>query len=400
MKKTIIKTFKYRIYPNKSQQEIINKHFGCCRFVYNYFLNERKNFYLNHKEDEKKSLNYYDNCKELTEIKKKTEYNWLTETNSQSLQQSLRHLDVAYNKFFRKESQFPRFKSKRDKQSFTVPQKFYIKNNKLHIPKIKTGIDIILHRPLIGRLLNATISKNKVNQYFVCIVCETEHEVLQQNENIVGLDLGIKDLVITSNGKKYENLKIYQQYEKKLKYKQRQVSKKKKGSNNRKKAIFKLARVHNKIKNIRENHLHQISHEIIHENQVIISEDLAIANMLKNHKLAKAISNCSWGELIRQFSYKSEWNDREYIKINRFFPSSKTCNVCGFILEKLDLNIREWICPQCNSVHDRDINAATNIKNQGLNIKNCGLGIKSQDKQKQVEASAGVESMKPKTLTH
>lgn len=395
MKKTVIKTFKYRLYPNKAQQEMLNKHFGCCRFLYNYFLNERKNFYLDHKEDEKKSLNYYDNARTLTVLKTKQEYNWLNETNSQSLQQSLRHLDIAYNKFFRKESQFPRFKSKHSKQSFTIPQNFYVKDDKLHIPKLKTGIDIVLHRPITGRLLHATISKNKVNQYFISITSETEHEILKRNENIIGLDLGIKDLVITSEGKKYENIKVYQTREKKIKFNQRQTSKKKKGSNSRNKQQFKLARVHNKVANIRANHLHQISHEIIHENQVIISEDLAVANMLKNHCLAKSISNCSWGELIRQFSYKSGWNDREYIKINRFFPSSKTCNICGFILEELNLNIREWTCPKCNTVHDRDKNAAINIKNQGLNIKNCGLGTKSQYKQKSVEASAVVESMKP-----
>lgn len=394
--KTVVKSFKYRLYPNKSQQEILGKHFGCCRFLYNYFLNERKDYYLNHKEEEKKTLTYYDNASQLTEMKQKEDFKWLNDVNSQSLQQSIRHLDIAYNNFFRKQSMFPRFKAKKGEQSFTVPQNFKIKENKLFIPKLKSGIEIVLHRPFSGKLLSATISKNPCNQYFVSITAETEHEILPKNDNIIGLDLGIKDLVITSNGKKYENLKTYQIYEKKLKFNQRQLSKKKKGSNSRKRQQFKLAMVHNKIKNIRANHLHQISHEIVSENQTIISENLAVANMLKNHCLAKSISNCSWGELIRQLDYKSDWNNRTYIQVDRFFPSSKTCSNCGFILDPLSLDTRVWECPKCHTVHDRDENAAKNIRTQGMNLINkTGLGTKSVYKQKQVEPLRLREAVKP-----
>ncbi len=397
--KKVIKTFKYRIYPNKEQQEILSKHFGCCRFIYNYFLNERKEYYLTHKDTEKKTLNYYDNAMFLPQLKEKDEFKWLKKVNAQSLQQSLRYLDEAYNRFFRRQANYPKFKSKNEKQSFVIPQNFRIEENKLHIPRLKTGIKVIIDRPLTGKPCSATISKNKVNQYHVSITTETEHEILPQNKNIVGIDLGIKTLVTTSNGKKYENLKTYHQYEKKLKYAQRQVSKKKKGSNSRKKAIFKLSRIHNKIKNIRENHLHQISHQIISENQVIISEDLSVANMLKNHKLAKSIQSASWGELIRQLNYKAEWNERLYIKVDRFFPSSKMCSCCGFIINELPLNIREWKCPKCETIHDRDVNAARNIEIQGMNLINqTGCGMQSVYKQKLVEALAGAKSMKPDVI--
>jgi putative transposase len=228
MKKIVIKTFKYRIYPKKEQQVFLIKHFGCCRFVYNYFLNQRKSYYLNNKKEKKKTLNYYDNAKQLIIIKGTEEFKWLKEVNSQSILQSLKYLDSAYIKFFKKKAMFPQFKSKRDKQSFAIPQSFKVKENKLFIPKLKSGIEIVLHRPLTGKMLFATISKNPCNQYFVSITCETEYEVLPQNGNTVGLDLGIKDLVITSDGKKYENLKVYQKYEKKLKFNQRQISKKRK----------------------------------------------------------------------------------------------------------------------------------------------------------------------------
>jgi len=385
----VTKTFKYRCYPTKNQRVLLAKHFGSKRFVYNYFLNERKSLYLKNKE----TLNYYDNAKSLTALKQDEQYEWLNEINSQTLQAALRDLDTAYNKFFRKQSRFPHFKAKHSKQSFRVPQFVKYENEELKIPKFKQPIKVHEDRPLTGKILFATLSKKPSGKYFVSITVETEHIPYISTNKQVGVDLGIKDLAICSDGTKYSNIKTTNNHKNKLTYEQRQLSKKAKGSNSRWRQRVRVARIHERIFNIRHNHLHQVSSSIVRENQTICMESLAVVNMMKNHCLAKAIADVSWGELIRQIKYKSEWNERAFIQIDRFFPSSKTCNKCKFIKDGLTLKDRKWICPSCGSELDRDINAAKNILEQGLRIYNSGLGTKSESKQKREEASPLGESM-------
>lgn len=231
------------------------------------------------------------------------------------------------------------------------------------------GLKQKIHRKFTGKIKSATISQIPSGKYFVSILVETEHIPMRENNNSVGIDLGIKDLLITSDGEKIDNIRATKKYEDKLAKEQRKLFHKAKGSKNWNKQRIKIARIHEKIHNTRIDHLHKISHHLISENQVIVSEDLAVSNMVKNHNLAKAISDCGWYELTRQLTYKAEWNGRTYIKIGRYVPSSQTCNVCGFVnKDTKDLSIREWICHQCGTVHNRDVNAAINILNEGMRM--------------------------------
>jgi putative transposase len=390
----VTKTFKYRIYPTEDQKILLSKHFGSKRFVWNHFLNMRKEVYL----ENNTNLTYYDNAKSLTELKKQNEFSWLKEVNSQSIQASLRDLEVAYNNFFSKRGKFPRFKSRKDKQSFRIPQSTKYENGELNIPKFKKSIKVREDRPLTGKILFSTISKSPSGKYFVAITCETNHIPYEKNKNEVGIDLGIKDLAICSDGKIFPNIKNTKKYSKKLSYEQRQLSKKKKGSASKDRQRIKVARVHEKISNSRKNHIHQITTQIVRENQTICIEDLAVANMVKNHKLAKSLSDCSFGEFVRQLNYKSEWNGRDLIMIDRFFPSSKTCNKCKFVNQDLTLKDRIWDCPSCGSKLDRDLNASNNILEQGLKIYS-GCGTQSELKEKREEASPLGESMSHETPT-
>ena len=392
--KIIYRSYKFKIYPDTDQILLLAKHFGACRFVYNHYLNTGKESYL----EDKLSLNYYDNANDLTKLKKESGFDWLKEICAQSLQSSLRNLDVAYNKFFRKQSKFPRFKSKYDKQSFTVPQFVFIKNGKLRIPKFKGGINMNLHREPEGRILFATISKSTTGKYYVSITCEMKFQPFEKTGSKVGIDTGIKDLAILSDGKVYENIKTLKRRLKKLKYNQRQLSKKQKGSTARNRQKIKLAKVHEKICNIRKDYLHKVSTEIIKNHDVICIEDLAVKNLMKNHNLAQAFSDVSLGTFYGMLEYKSKWNDKIVVKIDRFFPSSKTCNVCNYINQDLTLKDREWVCPSCNTVHDRDLNASINIKKQGLKILS-GSGTESDIKQKHSEALPVGESMTYETQT-
>jgi len=363
--------YKFRIYPNEEQKVLLSKHFGCVRFTWNYFLNQRKEYYLKNKEEIeakriKGNLNYYDNAKELTLLKKKEEYKWLNECNSQSLQACLKHLDSAYKMFFRKTHKFPQFKSKDKKQSFTIPQHFKIENNKIYFPKFKEGIKVKSHRRLEGKFVVATLSKNPKGSYYIAIITKKEIEAKKELTTQVGIDLGIKDFAILSNGKVYQNQKSLRKQESKLKFLQQRLSKKVKGSTNRSKARKRVSALHQKIRNSRIDYIHKISNEITNENQVICLENLAVANMMKNHKLAKSIADVSWHEFKRQLEYKCKWKGRDLIIIDRFFPSSKTCNSCGFVNSDLTLKDRTWKCPSCNTDLDRDLNASKNILMQGI----------------------------------
>ena len=363
----MLKAYKYRIYPNKAQATLIQKTFGCCRFVYNQTLAYRKNQY----ETEKKSMSKMD-CNNHVNRVLKHDYEWLKEVDKFALTNAIYSMDNAYQRFFKLHAGYPKFRSKHsNRRSYTTcitgtNIKVLFDENKIQLPKLKL-VRARLSRPFIGQIKQATVSQTPTGKYFVSVLVETEHKPLPSTDKTIGVDLGIKDLLITSDGKKYDNKRIIKQYEDKLSRAQRRLSRKVKGSNNYNKQRIKVARIHEKIHNARIDYLHKITHKLISENQVIVSEDLAVSNMVQNHNLAKAISDCGWYELTRQLAYKAEWNNRKYIKIGRFVASSQTCHVCGHINpETKDLSVREWDCPQCGAHHDRDINAAINILNEGL----------------------------------
>lgn len=370
MEKKIHKSYKYRIYPTKEQETFLLKHFGSVRFVYNYFLAQRIQQY----QQTGKSDNYYTQAKHLTKLKKQQEYNWLKEINSQTLQSALSNLETAYVNFFSGKSKFPRFKKKTQKNSFCVPQFVKIENNKIYIPKLKklNGIKFIQHRPLQGKILFATFSKTPTNKYFVSVTVEQDYNSKQPTKKEIGIDLGIKDLIITSNGNKFKNHKFISKYSKKLKRAQQHLSRKQKGSNRYKKQRLKVALIHEKIHNCRLDNLHKVSHYLVMKNDVVYMENLNVKGMLKNHKLAKSISDCSWSELKRQLQYKGHWDNTYIHEIFRFYPSSKTCSNCGHIMDKMSLDVREWTCSKCGKHHDRDVNAAINILQEGKRELSAG----------------------------
>lgn len=311
-------------------------------------------------------------CNNYVTRELKRDYEWLKEVDKFALTNAVYSMDNAYQRFFKSRFGYPKFRSKHDhKQSYTTcitgtNIKVLFDQNKIQLPKLKL-VKARLSRPFYGQIKNATVSQTPSGKYFVSITVETEHEPLPSTGSMIGIDLGIKDLLITSNGEKFDNKRIIKQYEDKLTRAQRRLSRKVKGSNNYNKQRIKVARIHEKIHNTRVDYLHKISHRLISENQVIVSEDLAVSNMVQNHNLAKAISDCGWYELTRQLTYKAEWNNRKYIKIGRFVASSQMCRVCGYINpETKDLSVREWTCPKCGATHDRDINAAINILNEGV----------------------------------
>ena len=364
----MLKSYKYKIKPNKDQIVLLNKHFGAIRFAYNYFLNERRVEY----ETNKQTLNYNDNSSALTKLKKQEEYSWLKEINSQSLQHSLKGLDDAYNSFFKKRTGFPKFKSKHTKNSVKVPQYVKVEDGKLIVPKFKDPINIIQDRKFKGEIRQCTLSKTPTGEYFVSILVEGDHKKFEKSGNQVGIDLGIKDFLITSDGYKYKNNRYTKNYAKKLKEYQQHLSRKVKGSNNYKEQKLKVATIHKKITNSRIDNLHKVSTELVKKYDTIFIEDLNIKGMVKNHKLSKHISDASWGKFVTLLEYKALWNDKEIVKIDRFFPSSKQCSCCGYINQNLDLSIREWTCPSCKTKLDRDLNASKNILKEGIKIISLG----------------------------
>jgi putative transposase len=355
----MFKSLKYRLYPTNSQKELISKHIGSSRFVYNLALETKTTAYLGNKHN----FSPFDLIKQLPDLKKECE--WLKDVNSQSLQQSIQNMDIAFKKFF-KGSGFPKYKSKhRGNKSFAIPQNVSVKDNRLIIPKFKEGIEIILHRSINGKIKSATISITPTGKYFVSILTDTNTQVPDKyiitKENTIGIDLGIKNFAITSEGELFENPKNLRKIQSKLKYAQRKYSK-----NKGKRTKQYIALLHEKVVNKRKDFLHKISTKLIRENQTIAIEDLNISGMLKNHNLAQAISDVSWSTFVSMLEYKAEWNGNNIIKIGRFAPSSKTCSCCGNINKELKLKDREWVCNNCNSILDRDINASINIKNFAL----------------------------------
>ena len=368
----MFRAYKYRLYPTNSQKELIHKHCGSVRFLYNLALETKTTAYLGNKVN----LSRYDLQKQLVELKK--ELPWLKETNSQSLQSALINLDEAYNKFF-KGAGFPKFKKKTNGGSFAVPQNVIVENDLLIIPKFKEGIKMSLHRPTKGIIKSATISVTPTGKYFVSILCDTKEELptkapIKENTTI-GVDLGIKDFCITSEGEVFENPKYLRKAQSKLKYVQRKYSKYK-----GKRTKRKLAKLHENVVNKRKDFLHKVSTQLIRENQTIAIETLAVKNMVKNHNLAQAISDVSWSTFVSMLEYKADWYGKNILRIGQFAPSSKTCSNCGTINKELQLKDREWTCSNCSSVLDRDVNAAINIKSFALKNNLSGEHtLKNQD---------------------
>ena len=360
------KAIKYRIYPNKEQQNLINQTLGCCRLVYNIGLDIRNKAFENGEK-----VNYSKTCAMLTELKRTDEFSFLRDVDAVALQQSLRDLDQGFINFFQKRARHPRFKSKHNNhQSYrTMSQKNnirivgkYIKLPKLGYIKIKQSMEV-------GHINNATIKRTPTGKYFVVLNVDFEPELKQNNGSSIGIDVGIKEFYSDSNGNVVPNPKFLEKSLKKLSREQRRLSRKKKGSNNRNKQRIRVARVYEKITNQRNDFLQKISTMLISENQVICIEDLKIKNMVRNHKLARCINSVSWGKFFGMLEYKANWYGNEIIKIPTMYPSSQTCSCCGYKNPLVkNLAVRKWECPSCHTKHDRDTNASINILNKGLSV--------------------------------
>jgi len=364
------KAFKFRLLPTKEQEVLLAKHFGCSRFIYNHFLAEKQKHYL----ENKTTLNFNQCAGNLVAKKKEGGFEWLKEVNSQVLISTLMNLETAYGNFFRKKSKFPRFKSKKNKNSFQIPQHVSLRDkNIVQVPKFKEGLMFVKHRELKGEIKSATISKNPSGKYYISILCVVEKPNTHKKTNkSIGIDLGLKDFLITSEGQRYCNPKFTKKYEIKLAKKQRILSRKEKGSKGRDKARLSVAKVHEKITNSRNDMQHKVSSKLVRDYDLIAIEDLNVKGMVKNHKLAKAISDVAWSSFVTKLKYKAEWNGKEVIVIDRFYPSSKTCSCCDHIKENLSLDERSWTCSKCNTIHDRDVNASKNILRRALAIQSAG----------------------------
>ena len=354
--------FKYRIYPNSEQKVFFAKCFGCVRFFYNKSLSDMNEIYK-----------ITGKFKNITPASYKEDYSFLKEVDSLALSNAQLNRNTAFKAFFSHKSGFPKFKSKRNDQSYTtnmVNGNIKISDNYryISIPKC-SRIRIKMHRLFEGNIKSITVSRTTDNRYYISLLVETEIEPLKESNRIVGLDLGIKDLIVDSNGKKYKNHKYLTKSQEKLAREQRKLSKMVKGSNNRNKQRIKIAKIHKKIQNQRNDYLHKLSKSIVDENQVICLEDLKVIDMEQNNKLARNITDASWSRLVSMLIYKANWYGRNVVKVPSDYPSSQLCSICGYknSITK-DLAIRKWTCPKCGTIHDRDINAAKNILRKGIEI--------------------------------
>ncbi|MDJ0647095.1 MAG: transposase [Xenococcaceae cyanobacterium MO_188.B19] len=370
----MLRVVKVRLYPNSQQQQALSQSFGNCRWLWNYCLNLINQTYI----DTGFGLSGYEVKKRIPQLKK--EYQWLKLTYSQCLQQVCLNLGVAFNNFFERRNKYPRFKSKHGQQSLQYPQNVKRVKNCLRLPMIGE-VKAVFHREIEGKIKTVTVSKNKSGQYFAAILFEDSKDkpTTKTEGKAIGIDLGINHLAITSDGSKFDHPRWLAKHERNLKIKQQKLSRKEPGSNNRNKARKTVAKVHNKIRLCRSDFHHKLSRRIVNENQVIVVENLAVSNMVKNPKLSQAISQVGWGHFCTRLKYKAELEGKVYQEVDRFFPSSKTCNVCLNQVDSLPLEIRFWDCSSCGTKRiDRDVNAAKNIRDEGLRIlKTSGTGDKA-----------------------
>ncbi len=366
--------YKYRFYPTSEQETLLLQTFGCCRVAYNMMLKLRTDGW-----HDGKRISYAQTSKELTKIKKLPEYRWLNDVSCVPLQQSLRHLQSAFERFFKKQTAYPTFKKKRGKQSaeFTKSAfKFDAGTRRLWLAKMAKPLKIKWSRKLSFEPITVTISKDPANRFFVSFQGETDIQPLPPSDTSVGIDFGISRFATLSTGKHIQKPRHLKKCLARLKMLQQRLARRKKGGQNWKKTKLQIAKIHAKIADCRNDFLHKFTTSLVRDFEHIITEDLHIRGMVRNHNLAQAISDVAWGEAMRQLDYKSEWYGRLRTEVDRFFPSSKRCHVCGHIVESLPLSVREWTCPSCETLHDRDDNASVNIQAVGLTASIYGLGVR------------------------
>jgi len=370
------RAYKYRFYPTPEQEKLLARTFGCVRFVYNAILRYRTDAFYERRE----KFGYVAANAKLSRMKKAVNTDFLNEVSSVPLQQCLRHQQTAFKNFFDGRARYPRFKSKRHHQSSEFTRSaFKYRDGQLFLAKSKTPLPIRWSRPLPSEPTTLTVSKDSAGRYFVSCLCEFSPEALPVTPKMVGIDLGLKDLFVTSDGHRIGNPRYTAKYAPCLAKAQRRLSRKKLGSKNRAKARQKVARLHAKISDCRMDHLHKLSRQIVNENQVICVESLKVKNMLRNRSLAKSISDAGWGEFVRQLEYKADWAGRQLSAIDQWYPSSKRCSGCGHVMPELPLQTRAWTCPECAAEHDRDVNAAVNIKAAGLAVLALGENVSGME---------------------
>lgn len=366
------RAYKFRFYPTPDQVELLTQTFGCVRFVYNSILRWRTDAYYERQE----KIGYPQADKRLTALKAMPEYAFLRDVSAVPLQQAIRHQQDAFKNFFAGRAAYPAFKSKRHKQAATfMNTAFKYRDGKLYMAKSAAPLDVRWSRELPSSPSSINITLDAAGRYFVSCLCEFEPVSLPITAKTVGIDVGLKDLFVTDTGFKSGNPRHTAKYAARLALLQRRLSKKARGSKNRAKARLKVARLHAKIADCRQDALHKATRKLINENQVVCVESLKVKNMVRNPSLSKAIADASWRELVRQLQYKGEWAGRSVVAIDPFFPSSKRCSCCGFTMQKMPLDVRKWHCPECGADHDRDINAARNIKAAGLAVLAHGATV-------------------------